>query len=386
MDDKTQNNNSLEDLFLRYLNDELNKDELRSLDEYLGKNAEKQAEFEAFRKAWFLSGLLKKGTSNQSSTAFKRFQNKIISYSLNKENKKIIRIIRYSLKIAGIVIFTFLATITALYFIERGFSEQYTQAKLTETIVPKGAKAEVILPDGTEVWLNADSKLSYGVNFGKLNREVNLEGEGYFKVAHNSRNKFIVHAQDLAITALGTEFNVKAYPEENMVEALLVEGKITVDSKKIKSQQVVSLVPNQCLVYQKKSRRMVVVTDSEIHKNEKLNTPPLQKKPAHVEQIIAKFDPKAITSWKDDNWVIDQEKLSDLAIKLERKYDVNIKFKDASLKNFRFTGTLKDESLEQVLRVIALTSPIVYEIDGKNVLFKEDKAKKKQYKEIYNLN
>ncbi|NJK96971.1 MAG: FecR domain-containing protein [Bacteroidales bacterium] len=101
-----------------------------------------------------------------------------------------------------------------------------------------GSKSSIRLPDGTEVVLNAGSKLTYDFSYGITSREVSLIGEGYFKVAKQKNSPFIVKTAKAHIKALGTEFNVKAYPEENEVEAILVEGTIQVNKFDLKKRRI----------------------------------------------------------------------------------------------------------------------------------------------------
>lgn len=381
MTDHSQHTNPQEDVYMRYLNDELSREELEKLDALLQKDDKQRELFNSYRNTWLVSRIKEQDNSSPDE-AFKRFQSRIISDRNNRIYLKRKNLINSVLKVAAILVIAFLTTVSVLYFGNIKITKTSNQW-ITETIVPMGSKTKMILPDGTEVWLNADSKLTYNNQFNTSNREVFLEGEGYFKVTRSEKKKFIVHAQELEIKALGTEFNVKAYPDENQIETMLVEGKVVIDSKSPKINKTVSLLPAQRLIYQKKSKQMVLVSEPTSSDNQ-TETGLTQIAP-RIKKIEVQFDPRSITSWKEEDWVIDRERLVDLAIKIERKYNVDIQFEDKSLKNFKFTGTLKNESLEQVLKVMSLASPMIYDINGKNVKFREDKKKKEKYRELYEL-
>jgi ferric-dicitrate binding protein FerR (iron transport regulator) len=267
-------------------------------------------------------------------------------------------------------------------------SELISQQEIT---VPLGSKSKIKLPDGTSVTLNAGSRLTYKTNFGKTNREVWLEGEGYFSVAKDKKRTFIVKTGYLDIKALGTEFNVKAYPNEKSIQTTLVEGSVKIEknfkgsSDQSKDNSVI-LKPKERYTFLIDSEKDVftkvedeVAKTGKEHQKEEKMTP-------KVSVIYKNIDPIPDISWKERRWVISEEKLGDLAIKLERRYDVNINFADENLKVFRFTGTLQDESIEQVLKVISLSSPIVFDIDGKQVNFHNNEEFAKKYKGLYKSN
>jgi ferric-dicitrate binding protein FerR (iron transport regulator) len=120
----------------------------------------------------------------------------------------------------------------------------------TEIRAPFGARTEIILPDGSAVWLNAGSKIKYMNVFNRDNREIQLNGEAYFKVTKNTDLPFDVKTGDLSIQALGTEFNVKSYDDEDIIETTLVEGKIAIHQGR-KQKASVYLEPHQQALYVK---------------------------------------------------------------------------------------------------------------------------------------
>lgn len=272
-------------------------------------------------------------------------------------------------KIAAIFILSFLLGGISFYI----YSRNHANENLTyvENIIPLGSKSEIKLPDGSVVWVNAGSKIRYPINFGENSRDIYLEGEGYFIVAKDEKRTFTVHTSLMNVRALGTEFNVKAYPEENTVETTLISGEVAIEGGNIPSpvKKPVLLKPGQ--KYSVSSEKEINQIKSLSKKRDELpskDKPQIKQLPTYIAQ--------AEVSWKEKNWRIEKEKLRSLAIKLERRYDVQIKV-DEKLLDYHFTSTLKDESLEQVLKAMQTSSPILYTVDGKLVTISADPKRMK---------
>ena len=213
----------------------------------------------------------------------------------------------------------------------------------SEVIAPMGSRTEMNLPDGSKVWLNAGSKLRYSDNFNKSNRDLSLEGEAYFQVEKNKQLPLIVNALGVNVKVVGTTFNIKAYPTENTISTTLVEGKVILESEKYNFGNNIVMLPNQKAVFSKTDRKLVITTIDDLYSE---------------------------ISWKDNQLIIKAEELSELAVKLERKYNVKIAFDSENIKLYKFSGTLQDETLQQVLDVIKVSAPINYQIRGKDILLK----------------
>ena len=194
--------------------------------------------------------------------------------------------------------------------------------------VEVGQKANVYLPDGTHVWLNSAGSLSYD-NTNKKERLVYLQGEAYFEVSKDKTRPFIVRVNDISVEALGTKFDLKAYPDDNYVTAILMEGSIRVSSP----LQSAILAPNEKLT--------VTKSDGQFTKS-----------------IL--WDAGKNVSWINNQLSFEQERLEDIAKILERMYSVHIRFVSEKLKDIRFSGTIKNNNLENVLELIAFVSPIRY--------------------------
>ena len=233
-----------------------------------------------------------------------------------------------------------------------------------EVIVPLGSQTKIVLPDGSHVNLNAGSTLRYCMDFGVKQRDLWLDGEGFFDVRKSSV-PFIVHSGTVQIRAVGTSFNVRAYSSEQMVETTLVSGEIIVKGTGHREtiHEGITLLPNQKLIISNTSE----IADKTTKSDEAAST---------VQDAVVlkkEINPASEISWKDNIWVIDREELGSLAVKLERRFDVEIVFASEQLKSFRYNGSLPDLSLEQVLKIMSIVSPVNYSIDGKKVVFSGNK-------------
>ncbi|MEF9924352.1 MAG: DUF4974 domain-containing protein [Muribaculaceae bacterium] len=212
--------------------------------------------------------------------------------------------------------------------------------------VKAGEKGSMRLSDGTMVHLNSASKISFAGDYNSENRIVNLEGEAYFDVAKNPNKKFIVSCNGLEVEALGTEFNVKAYPSDSIITTSLAQGKVKVSSK----EQCVTLLPNDVATYNLKRHTIKASTIDDIS--------------------IANY-------WRSGQLVFNSEPLSSIAKTIERMYGVKINIKDAKLKEMRFTGTIQNSSLNNVMHVISLSYPLSYSINDSviTILANDNKIK-----------
>ncbi|HLO61225.1 MAG TPA: FecR family protein [Bacteroidales bacterium] len=281
--------------------------------------------------------------------------------------------VRQILRIAAILIPSLiLGGIASYYIFDRKPDSQVIA--YNEIRTPLGAHSEVVLPDGSTVWLNAGSTLRYMNVFNHDNRDIILTGEGYFKVAKNPALPFNVKTGDLNIRAVGTEFNVKSYDDEGIIETTLVEGKIMISQNK-KLRKSIYLEPNQKAVYVKNNKKLTIEDLRAVRETK----PEVLKLKKGIIYIAEKVDPVPIVSWKDNRLILKGEELSNLLIKLERRYDVKFIFESESLKQFRFTGTLENETLTQVLDFIKLSAPIDYDLQGKTVIISENKQMTKKF-------
>jgi ferric-dicitrate binding protein FerR (iron transport regulator) len=187
---------------------------------------------------------------------------------------------------------------------------------------------EVMLPDGSKVWLNGASTIRYERQpEATAQREVWLAGEGYFEVAHNPRQPFMVHTQQAVTQVLGTSFNVRGYPDDSTVEVGVLSGKVAFSAQANKLSQKVILQPGNGAVF------------SKVH-----NT--VQKTEENNPNLLA---------WKTHQLIFDDAPLQEVIFTLEKYFDVLIKADNPSLLKCRFKGTFKDARLEDILEVLQVT-------------------------------
>ncbi len=243
--------------------------------------------------------------------------------------------------------------------------------KFIQVIVPQGQRSQLMLPDGTRIWLNSGSILKCPVAFEKNSRDVYLEGEAFFNVKHNKDVPFIVHLKEnLAVKVLGTEFNVKSYADEKIIETTLINGSIKlIRGKSILSQpSEIELKPNETATFEKDDQsinisKLVPAISSEA---------PEPVKNVMYEQLKNKLEP--ITAWKEDALVFYNESFENIAIKMERWYGVKIIVKDLELKQERFTGKFANkETIYQVLNIFNRTEPIHYISTNTEIIIEKKK-------------
>ena len=272
-------------------------------------------------------------------------------------------------RIAAIFILAFLLGVSVFKY---GFRDGQNGAENSWIVneTPYGSKSVLTLPDGSRVWLNAGSKIRYAGNFNRKKRELFLEGEAYFQVQTNPKKPFNVNAAGISIKATGTKFNVRAYSDENFIETTLIEGKVVVNRQQA-GKEPVEMKPSQKLTFFKNGNTSV--NDKKTENEAARSTAEI--KPVQIAEVklSSNVETAVYTSWKDEEWIIQHEKFSSLAVKLQRRYDVLIKIDDERVKDFSYSGKLKDETLEQVMNVICQTSPLSYKVNGKtvNVWFNE---------------
>jgi ferric-dicitrate binding protein FerR (iron transport regulator) len=227
-----------------------------------------------------------------------------------------------------------------------------------------GSKSKVQLPDGTQVWLNADSRITYDENFRGPYREVHLCGEAYFDVAKDKNYPFIIHTSSIDVKVLGTSLNVRSYGNEKNTEALLIRGSIEVMLHNNPDKKII-LQPNEKLVVQNDNNKASAVITGAARTTPKEKVGPVMVLgKAHFQQqdSIA-----TEVLWVKNTLAFDQESLEDVALKIERWYDVKVKIREESLKHTEYSGVFEDESLKQVMEALRLTGNFRYSINKKEV-------------------
>jgi len=260
---------------------------------------------------------------------------------IQQQEKHKVRHLNMFLKIAAAIVIGLVAGILASSEKETPAPPVYYAAHS-----PKGSVSEMILPDGSVIFLNADSRIRYSVDGENGNREVFLEGEAWFEVEKNENKPFLVHTPFYKVNVTGTQFNVKAYPTDEEVTTTLEEGQVVIQStENMKLAADVVLKPGEQVVMKKTSKEMVIKT---------VNT-------------------HWFTSWKDNKLIFVNMNLKDLVVLLERKYGVDIEIKNREILDLHFDGTIKNETIIEFLEIVKKTLPINYKIVGQKIEITDDK-------------
>ena len=242
-------------------------------------------------------------------------------------------------KAAAVLFIPLLAA--ALYY----FTNQPVSHEMLTLSTERGEISNVTLPDGSRVWLNVDSRMSYPVSYGIKSRNLELKGEAYFEVAQNEEIPFEVTTENLTTKALGTHFVISAYPESSIIKSSLIEGSVEVSLEN--NQRI--LKPGQQVVLDKGNRKLVVQS----------------------------FDEEYELGWKNDELIFRLTPFGDVISKLEKWYDINIEYNPDLFRSETLTVRFeKHETLEQVLRVFSKANGFNYSVKGKNIIIKKVKKEK----------
>jgi ferric-dicitrate binding protein FerR (iron transport regulator) len=228
-----------------------------------------------------------------------------------------------------------------------------------------GFKMYIVLPDGSKVWLNADSKLTYGDNFQGRFREVYLSGEAFFDVTKDKDHPFIIHTKTIDVKVLGTAFNVRSYENEETTETALVHGSVEVTLHNNPDKKII-LRPSEKLIVKNN------MPDSLIQKTKPGKEP--EEEPLIVLSKMRYYENDSTasveTSWVKNRLVFDKEPLKDIALKIERWYNVRVIIKNDDLNEEIYTASFEDESLEQVMEALKLAGNFRYTIKKKEVIIR----------------
>lgn len=316
--------------FIKFLTNEADEKEKLSFYKKLEKDKVMERNFLSVKKVWAAVQLDNINMStNRKKQLFNEFWQK-----RQKKNKTYHTNISKFFRYAALCIL--LLSLPLVFFL--GKKQSVLPETYTAISCALGDKTAIVLPDSSRVYLNSGSEILLNNNFNEGKRQVFLEGEAFFSVAKDKSSPFIVTANDVKIVVLGTEFNLKAYPEENKISTTLIEGSLKVS---VNNQNVV-IRPSQKLIY---------------YKN--LKTTKLQ--------MLAETAPD--TEWKEGRLVFRNESLEDLELKLERWFDVDIDFADNEVKTQRFTGILERESILEAITYFGYSKYVGYIINGNQITF-----------------
>lgn len=251
-----------------------------------------------------------------------------------KRRRRILQFLPY---VAAIFI-GFGLSLATLFFLQQNNTREVRTYKL---VTLKGEKSYLQLPDGTKVWVNSCTTLQYAEDYGFSNRNIQLSGEAYFEVARDEKKPFIVKTNGIDVKALGTAFNISAYPEDTQLITTLFSGKVAVQPTLTRQQ--IMLSPNQVAIYYKNGNKIEV-------------TP---------------YDKNLFAQWRGGYLSFEMMYLQDITKLLERNYNVVFRYENQKIKKFRFSGSFRNsEDLTQILEVIKTNTGIQYQAMQDTVIIK----------------
>ncbi len=327
----------MDELIATYLTEGLDKSALTELKAWIAASPENKTYFIHQREVWFSAVSREAALKYNKDKAFDTFKNRIGSRKqvekAPRQEFRLSALWRYAAIIAVIL------AVGCFSYWQGGVNVKDTFADISVE-APLGSRTKLYLPDGTLVWLNAGSRMTYSQGFGVDNRKVELEGEGYFEVQRNEKLPFFVKTKDLQLQVLGTKFNFRDYPEDHEVVVSLLEGKVEL-SNLLKKEKEAFLAPDERAILNKANGLMT------------------------VETVTA----SNASQWTDGYLFFDEELLPDIVKELERSYNVNIHIANDSLNKFRFYGNFvrREQSIQEVLDALASTEKIQYKIEERNI-------------------
>lgn len=313
-----------DDLILSYLNNELGKQEQADLEKWLSEEESHRKYFYEMTEVW-LNTTAAKEKKELGRQAYKHFKVRIEPKREGRKLSFLFTRVAVAIVLGGMLL-------GAGYYLgnkETAITSQYTRQTVE---VPMGSRSRIVLLDGTIVWLNAGSRLSYDAGFSAKDRKVKLEGEGYFEVTHNEKLPFIVTTSDVDVKVLGTKFSVKAYDNEENIEVILAEGSVNFINKN-DLQSSFLLKPEQQAVYNRGSGKVA----------------------------IRKVLVSQANIWTTGSHFFNDLTLREISDQLEKSFNVRIFFRDEDKKNLTFYGDFKrEDSLDDILMIMSSNGKFSY--------------------------
>lgn len=315
-----------ETILLEWFRDVRSKDEIflfykRKWEETTGKELSADVQGRMFHR-------IKRSVRDLKESGNKTVMKQVHSVSFNRA--------KWLPYVAAVLLCVFWGVGSYMYM-ERGM---FPEAPLYVVSADKGQRATLILPDGTRAWLNSHTSITYNADYGKKEREVCLSGEAYFEVAKDKEHRFVVKAGEMEVEALGTAFNVKAYEEDEELTTTLFEGSVRATT----GQNSAILSVDEFASFNKNTKRLRV---------------------SHAENS------SYARMWRNNELAFEDETLEEISILLNRIYNVEVEFKSDKIKKYRFSGVIKNNSLDNVFEIISLTAPIIYESRGDTIILSE---------------
>jgi len=319
-----------EELIIRYLQGQCSGAEEDLLVKWLQESPENRKFFYEQKALLNYSKVKHFGTDEQISQAEARFHSNIRFAESRRKKHVYLRFARYA------AVLIFLLAVPAILY--KGNYFRSNPKLITVSIAQTDSSKFVLLSDGTRVWLNGNSSLTYSETFSKSERNVQLAGEGYFEVSHDSLHPFRVQTNNIQVKVLGTSFNVRAYSSEKNTETTLVEGKVVIQNND--GNNLAMLAPGQMAEYDKTSQYLAV----------------------------KEVDPNGFTAWRHGLIVFTDATLDEITGRLSELYQVHFAINGPSVQHISYNFSFrKGQSIDKVLEMLSFIAPIKYNVQGKEI-------------------
>jgi len=343
-------------LLKKSLSNTLSPGEQRDLEQWIEKSALNKHIFDEVSEDKLFQDAILSSKWDDNSLAWKQVLSRI-----QQPAKRISMPRRQFFIMSAAAVLLLLVTIGSLFYINDRFSNPGNEIPEGYTYIfsPRGQRTKVVLPDRSRVWLNSESSLRYSTIFNSSDREVILQGEAFFEIQPDPTKPFFVSANEIKVKVYGTSFNIRAFPNENTIETTLIEGKLSVTSLTQSGEE-----PNE--VFLRPNEKCIVTRDTkniEISAGNQTSADPSEAiNFRNVARVLDLKVQKGINTeeeklWKDGKLVFRDRPFTELAVDLERWFDVKIHFEDKKIGNYKFTGVFDKETINQALEALKLSSP-----------------------------
>jgi ferric-dicitrate binding protein FerR (iron transport regulator) len=321
----------MKDLFRKYLHSVINPEEFERFSDFIKEKENTHTTYQLMEPEWHKFMEADAEPNIEKSYILQKIIRQISQDEVNSALRKV-KVYSLSLRVAALLVLGLL--ISSIWFYTQ--SHHMTGADQMQTVsIPYGAKTQLVMPDGSTVWLNSGSTLSYSGNFSRK-RQVILNGEAFFDV-QKSTIPFEVNTNYGKISVLGTAFNVLAYPESGFVTTL-VRGSVQIDIERNKQKQVLG------------TGEQVELIGNEL--------------------VKTKVDTELFTSWKDGKMILRREPFPSMMKRLERWFNVKIDYSPDDFKGLWYSGTIEMETITEVMDMVSTAALVRYSFDSKTRVIK----------------
>ena len=323
---------SVDILIISYLKGEATPEQQNELLAWLEADVENKLYFRSIKDVYDLGRIESDLLNSQVDRQWKKFLDHVLP---SRRNHRWLQLGKNMLRYAAVFMFGLVCMQLISYFADK----REVSSRLTKIETGVGERSKVSLPDGSTVWVNACSSISYDGAFGEKDRPGHMKGEAYFEVKKDSTRPFLVHADQFTFRVTGTSFNVYAFDDDHEMSLALIEGSVTAE----KGTYSEKIRPGEVLVYDKTHAKI-----------------------SHKQLITSSY-----TAWRYGEMFFDKMTFEELTLRLERNFNVKFKFENQKIKKESFGGSFrKYESLETIMKVISTSTPVKYRIEKDTVYIK----------------